>query len=143
MPDAIDDLRRDPHARPARKRPVEVAVRFAPADGVMATREGDVRYERGDALLTGAAGDRWPMARHRFDAAYEAVAPTAAGAEGTYRKLAVVVHARQMQAPFRVALSNQRGVLHGAAGDWLVQYAQDDVAVVAQSIFAATYELLG
>jgi hypothetical protein len=39
-------------------------------------------------------------------------------------------------------LPDARGTLRGDAGDWLVQYAPDDVAVVAQAIFATTYALL-
>jgi hypothetical protein len=138
----MPDLAGDPSARRARKRPVEVHVRFAPAAGVMSTAEGDVRYEAGDALVTGAAHDRWPVPRTRFLATYEPVAPTAVAADGAYRKKVALVHARRMDAPFDVMLSDARGTLHGDAGDWLVQYAPGDLAVVAGAIFAATYELL-
>ena len=117
-------------------------MRFATMPGALATREGSVRYEPGDALLTGSAGDRWPVSRPRFDAAYEPVAPTAAGAEGRYRRRPALVYAKQMSTPFELALGDGRGTLAGAAGDWLVQYAPDDQAVVGQAIFASTYELI-
>jgi hypothetical protein len=136
------DLDADPAARRARKRPVPVSVQFAAKHGTLATREGDVRYEAGDALLTGEAGDRWPMPRARFEAAYEPVPPTRAGMWGVYRKRPIEVLAKQMPALFAIDLSDGRGTLRGSAGDWLVQYAPDDVAVVANAIFAATYELL-
>jgi hypothetical protein len=47
-----------------------------------------------------------------------------------------------MSAPFEVTLSDGRGTLRGNAGDWLVEYAPGDLAVVDAPIFAATYELL-
>ena len=136
------DLSNDHAARRARKRVVDVQVQFAPAPGVLATREGDVRYAAGDALLTGAAGDRWPVSRAYFDVAYEPLAPVRAGSDGRYRKRPVVVLAKQMSAPFAITLPEGRGTLRGGRGDWLVQYAPGDCAVVAQKIFAVTYELL-
>jgi hypothetical protein len=136
------DLEADPSARRARKRPLAVSVQFAAAPGTLATREGDVRYEAGDALVEAQAGDRWPVPRARFEASYEPVAPTRAGMRGVYRKRAADVRVKQMSAPFAIELSGARGTLRGKAGDWLVQYAPDDLAVVAQAIFATTYELL-
>jgi hypothetical protein len=139
---AAPDLANDHAARRARKRAVDVDVQFATAPGVLTTREGAVRYAVGDALLTGAAGDRWPVSRAYFEAAYEPLAPLRAGADGRYRKRPVVVLAKQMSAPFAITLSDGRGTLRGGRGDWIVQYAPGDSAVVAQSIFAQTYELL-
>jgi hypothetical protein len=139
---ALRDLATDPAARRARKRPVEVTVQFAASPGVLSTREGDVRYAVGDALLTGAAGERWPVPRAHFDAAYEPVAPTRGGCDGTYRKRPALVLAKRMSETFAVDLSDARGTLRGGAGDWIVQYAPGDWAVVAGPIFAATYELL-
>ena len=136
------DLADDPSARRARKRPVDVHVRFARKAGTMSTAEGEVRYQAGDALVTRTADDRWPVPRARFLATFDPVPPTTAPHDGTYRKKPALVHARQMQAPFDVPLSDARGTLHGGAGDWLVQYAPGDLAVVAGAIFAATYELL-
>lgn len=142
MPGALLDLAADPAARRARKRPVPVDVQFAAQAGVLPTREGEVRYAAGDALLTGGAGDRWPVPRGRFDAWYQAVPPTRAGSDGVYRRRRAIVRVKQMSTTFAVELSAGRGTLRGVAGDWLVQYAPDDVAVVAQELFAATYELL-
>jgi len=136
------DLAHDPMARRARKRPVVVAVCFAHAPGVLATVEGDVRYAAGDALVTGRAGDRWPVPRARFLETYDPVAPTAPGDDGSYRKRVALVYARRMHAPFSVSLSDARGSLRGEAGDWLVEYAPGDLAVVGDDIFGQTYELL-
>lgn len=136
------DLAHEPAARTARKTAVPVDAEFAVAAGTLATAEGPVAYEAGDALLTGPAGERWPVPRGRFLRDYEPVGEGPAGAPGRYRKRPGDVRALRMNGPFTVTLPAGRGTLSGDAGDWLVQYAPGDQAVVAASIFAATYELV-
>jgi hypothetical protein len=136
------DLSADPAARRARKYPVPVGVDFATANGTLATREGPVPYHRGDALLTGTEGERWPVERKTFDASYEPVAPLRPGKPGRYRKNPRVVWAKPMREAFTVTRDQGRGVLNGEAGDWLVQYAPGDQGVVGAAVFAQTYELL-
>lgn len=138
----VSDLRDDGDARRARKRPLALRVTFADADGTLDTREGPVAYRRGDALLTGTAGERWPVPRERFDATYEPVAPLRAGKPGAYRKRPAVVWAKRMRDAFAVQLSDERGTLRGEAGDWLVQYAPGDLSVVDDDVFERSYELL-
>jgi hypothetical protein len=65
-----------------------------------------------------------------------------AGAPGRYRNLPVVVLAKRMATPFTVARSAGGDVLHGAAGDWLVQYAPGDHGIVARARFESVYRLL-
>jgi PGDYG protein len=136
------DLRLDHAAHRARKRPDALTVEFAQEGGTLATREGPVKYASGDALMTGSAGERWPVPRAEFDASYEPFAPLRPGKPGRYRKRSLVVWAKQMRARFAVSLSGGRGELTGEAGDWLVQYAPDDWGVVGGALFAQTYELL-
>jgi hypothetical protein len=138
----IADVSADRDAQRARQCAVYVAVEFAAGDGTLATIEGPVAYRRGDALLTGAHGERWPVPRASFDASYEAQAPLRPGKPGRYRKRPLLVWARQMREPFAVALGADRGALQGEPGDWLVQHATGDQSVVAAPIFAQTYELL-
>lgn len=136
------DLSEDRGARRARKRAVAVDVEFASAAGTLSTTEGPVKYSIGDALLSGTEGERWPVARDRFDTSYVAVAPTRPGKPGRYRKRPTVVWAKPMVAAFDVTLDRERGILHGRPGDWLLQYAPSDFAVVSARVFAQTYELL-
>lgn len=136
------DLSSDPDAQRARKRPVDVRVAFARDDGTLQTREGSVQYAKDDAIATGVAGERWPIARRVFDASYDAVPPTRPGEDGVYRKRPRQVLARCMNRAFDVELPGGRGRLEGHAGDWLVQYEPGDLAVVAAAIFRETYELL-
>lgn len=136
------DLAADRDARRARKRAVSVSVEFAERTGTLTTLEGPVAYGRGDALLTGSHGERWPVPRERFDATYDAQAPLRPGKPGRYIKRPLLVWARQLREPFDVSLDADRGTLHGEPGDWLVQYAPGDQGVVGASIFAESYELL-
>ena len=136
------DLRDDRAAHRARKRAVPLRVEFASDSGTLETREGPMSYTRGDARLIGPAGERWPMPRATFDASYEPVAPTRHGSPGLYRKRALIVWAKPMEEPFAVTLDHDRGTLRGRPGDWLVQYAPEDLSVVSGSVFSDTYELL-
>jgi hypothetical protein len=136
------DLSEDRAAHRARKRAVVVQVEFAVTDGTLPTQEGPVKYLAGDALVTGTAGERWPVARATFQANYAPVAPARVGKAGRYRKRPLIVWAKPMADAFDVTLDRDRGVLRGQPGDWLVQYAPSDFSVVGARVFAQTYELL-
>ena len=133
------DLSRDPLARRVRRRAIVSQVRFATAAGSVQTLEGPVRHGVGAAIVTGASGEQWPVERSRFETSYEAVTPTRMGEDGLYRHVASLVWARRFPHPFHLRLGGERGILQGKAGDWLVQYAPGDLAVVASSVFGATY----
>jgi hypothetical protein len=137
--DGGEDLSRDPLARRVRRRAIVSQVRFAAARGSVQTLEGPVRHSSGAAIVTGAGGEQWPVERGRFETSYEAVSPTRMGEDGPYRHIASLAWARRFPQPFRVRLGGERGILHGEAGDWLVQYALGDLAIVAASVFEATY----
>lgn len=115
-------------------------VEFAPAPGRVRTLEGEVGHEAGDAILTGLRGERWPVARARFEATYEPVPPTRRGLPGTYRKLPLRVLARRLDTPFAVPAGPGADPLRGEAGDWLLQYGPGEHGIVAADIFEATYE---
>jgi hypothetical protein len=123
-----------------RKRILTVDVAFPDQGGVVQTREGAVRYQAGDAIVTGTSGEQWSIARETFLKKYDPVSPTGSGLPGKYRTRANEVVAVQMTSPFDIPLSGERGVLHGDAGAWLVQYGPGDQAVVARDIFPKTYE---
>ncbi|WP_295992704.1 PGDYG domain-containing protein [Rugamonas sp.] len=126
----------------ARKRAFPVQVRFADADGVVATLEGPVPARAGDAIVTGLAGEQWPVARAHFAGKYAPQGALAAGADGTYLSLPVDVLALPVAAPFTVLLADQQASLAGQAGDWLVDYGDGTLGVVAPAIFSATYDIL-
>ena len=119
-----------------------VAVAFARTDGELASREGPNRYSAGDALITGSTGDRWSVSRARFEARYLPVAPLRAGEDGGYRSRPIPVRARQMAASFAVARSAGGDLLHGAARDWLLQYAPGDFGIVEEARFRKVYRPL-
>jgi hypothetical protein len=136
------DLNKDAHARRVVKNET-VRVEFAAVEGQLMSLEGPNRYVPGDALITGSTGERWVVSRERFDAKYlpEDIA-LAHGEPGAYRNRPAVVLARQMNEAFSLARSASGGdVLHGVAGDWIMQYAPGDYGVVQAARFAKVYRL--
>jgi hypothetical protein len=132
------DLRTDPEAASYCKQEL-VDVRFADAAGELRSRVGPNRYRVGDALITGADGDTWSVARERFAAAYQPVAPLRQGEPGCYRNVPRPVLARRMSEDFACLRSTSGDWLQGRAGDWLLQYAPGDHGIAAAARFASVY----
>lgn len=142
----------------AKKKPMPLEVHFATeADlvredapynkGHIITRETaeggvGVKFEAGDAIVTGIEGEVWPISREKFNATY---APSSGGLElgtdGSFHKVAGAVNVRPMNMPFRV--SAPWGELRGRKGDFLVEYGPEDYGVVGEEIFKKTYENKG
>ncbi|WP_322008853.1 PGDYG domain-containing protein [Paraburkholderia sp. J12] len=135
------DLRTDPAAQRFVKDET-VSVVFAAAPGELMSLEGPNRYAQGDAIITGATGERWVVSRERFDAKYfPADAALAHGESGAYRNRPSVVLARHMDAPFTIVRSAGGDRLTGAAGDWVMQYAPGDYGITKAERFAKVYRL--
>jgi hypothetical protein len=116
-----------------------VQVVWAHSAGSIASREGVNHYRPGDALIVGCSGDRWSVARDRFDARYLAVPPLRHGADGAYRSRPVPVLARRIAEPFTVRRCTAGDLLQGRAGDWLLQYAPGDWGIVGAAKFRRLY----
>ena len=112
---------------------------FAPHDCLVQTLEGTVKAKAGDAIVTGTAGERWPVAREQFAVKYAPLAPCLAGSDGLYQSLPTEVLALPMQVPFFVVLNDGHTRLAGQAGDWLVDYGDGTLGIVAKAIFATIY----
>jgi hypothetical protein len=124
------------------KKAQEVQVAFATDATPIDTLEGWVQADRGDAIITGAQGERWPVARERFLSKYEAVAPTVAGRDGVYRSRPRRLVALKMSGQFCVRLPDGISELRGSSGDWLVDYGDGSLGIVAASIFVDSYDLI-
>jgi len=131
------------YAKRVQKKEISVGVCFADNDGVSKTKEGDVLFRVGDAIMTGVEGEQWPIERTKFDISYKAVPPSKHGENGQYCKKPMQVFALQMNEPFYVNVSWADDRIEGKAGDWLLQYGEDDYGIVSQSIFEKTYEVIG
>ena len=132
------DLRNDPDAARYMKNEV-VQVCFAKSDGELRSQEGINRYTTGDAMITGSTGNRWVVSRERFDAKYEPVALVKAGEDGAYRNKPIPVLAKQIHEPFCISRSTGGDRLQGNAGDWLMQYGQQDYGIVEKNRFEQVY----
>jgi len=127
----------------ARKRALEVDVRFASQAAAIHTREGTVQARPGDAIVTGGAGEQWRVSRAHFAEKYRALPPTPDGQDGRYVSLTNSIMAVSMSGAFEVLLADGISRLRGQAGDWLVDYGDGSLGIVAPAIFAATYEIVG
>jgi hypothetical protein len=132
------DLRTHPQAAVYLKSEI-VDVIFAAEAGALQSREGLNRYSVGDALITGSTGDRWSVSRDRFDAKYSPVGPLQPGEGGRYLNIPLPVLAVQISEDFSISRSNGGDLIHGRAGDWLMQYAPGDHGIVDREKFARVY----
>lgn len=126
----------------ARKLEREVEVRFTATECIVRTPEGLVHARPGDAILTGNGGQQWRVSKPKFANKYRPVPPTLAGQSGHYMSLPNQILALQLQEPFEVLLADGVSILHGRIGDWLVDYGDGSLGIVAEDIFATTYEVL-
>jgi hypothetical protein len=133
-------VRDDPDVIVARKRRLTVRVAFARQNSAVATSEGDVRIVAGDAIITGSTEERWPVSRTRFAAKYRPVPPLADGADGLYESIPRKVLALAMSEDFAVLLPDGISELHGHPGDWLVDYGDGSLGIVAGALFESFYE---
>lgn len=128
----------DPRHLRARKREYLVTIAFAPHDCMVDTREGPVQALAGDAIVTGIAGERWPVRADRVSAKYRPVPP----GKDTYVSLPVEVLALQATGPFAVVLADGHSRIEGERGDYLVDYGDGSLGIVSAPIFAATYHII-
>ena len=126
----------------ARKLEREVEARFTDVACIVRTPEGAVHAHPGDAILTGNGGQHWRVSQAKFANKYRPIPPTIAGQAGHYRSLPYHILALQLWEPFDVLLADGVSALSGHAGDWLVDYGDGSLGVVAQNTFATTYEVL-
>lgn len=128
--------------RSVRSREITRKVTFATDNGVLNTREGPVLYRKGDAIVTGAEEEKWPITLAFFRRSYKPVGKYTFGQDGDYRKIQSNAIALRLTGPRTVALSGGRGALSGKAGDWLVDYGGGDLSIVGNKQFEAYYEIL-
>ena len=136
------DAARDPRVRLVRKRALRVTVHFASSASRLATPEGTIAVSPGDAIIDDDQGRRWGVDRARFDAKYAPVPPAVRGQAGVYTSLPVEALAMQMAQPFRVRFTDGISELEGGPGDWLLDYGDGSLGVVAADAFLNSYDLV-
>jgi hypothetical protein len=136
------DVANHPQRVEARKLEREVSVRFTDVACIVRTPEGAVHAHPGDAILTGNGGHQWRVSHTKFAHKYRPIPPTIAGESGRYMSLPYHILALPMQRPFDVQLADGVSMLSGHPGDWLVDYGDGSLGIVAHDIFSTTYELL-
>jgi hypothetical protein len=132
----------DPDHINVRKKPIDVVIEFTEDAAEIDTLEGKVLANRGDAIVTGLHGERWPVSRERFLDKYEPILPTVFGQNGSYRSRPRRLLALKMKQRFVVLLSDGVSRLTGAVGDWLLDYGDGSLGIVAARIFVDTYDIV-
>jgi hypothetical protein len=122
------------------KRAIRVVVAFAEEAGALDTLEGVVSFVRGDALVTGPDGERWPIHRSRFEATYVPGAGMTLGQDGEYTKRPQVIEARQTESETSIELKDGQGTLRARRGDWIIESQDGQRWVVSDIIFRKTYD---
>lgn len=116
-------------------------MRFAESAAPVHSLEGTVLAHTGDAIVTGIDGETWRVSAARFSQRYRPLAPLAPGLPGSYISVANSVTAHCIGQSFAVALDDSGTLLHGRPGDWLVNYDDGSLGVVAAELFDRYYEL--
>lgn len=115
-------------------------VAFAEDDGITYTLEGEQKHSKGDAIITGGLGERWPVPIESFNARYVPIRGTDPGAAGFYRKKSGVVwRARQLLKAESFAQPGGRGELRGAKDDWVIMHPDGNAWPVARKLFELYY----
>lgn len=122
--------------------PVERKVVFAEQPGICETLEGPVRYDKGDAIVTGNGGEQWPISLAEFEVRYKPSAGQEFGRDGLYEKGSRRALAVQLTDAKSVILSRSRGVLRGKKGDWIIDYGNQDLSVVQERLFDLYYKVI-
>jgi PGDYG protein len=138
----LPDIEADRRRVRARKRINTVEAWFATADGTLRTREGVVHVRTGDAIVSDEGGDSWRVSKESFARRYRPIPPARAGEPGRYESLRTEALAIAMDGPFDVVLRDGISQLHGHRGDWLVDYGDGNLGIVAAGIFESTYEIV-
>ena len=132
--DDAPDLSQDPDGFETAKLPIPLEFEYSKRDGVIRTKEGEVSFKAGDAIMTGTEGEEWPIPAEKFAETYDDLG------DGTAAKKNIPVFAKEMTEPFQVKVSWSDDLLQGEAGDYLVQYGVGDYGVVGREIFGKTYK---
>ena len=126
-----------PAAITVRKLPSRVRVRFVQEPEAILTREGSVLAHPGDAVLTAATGEHWPVARAAFERYY---APTSEA--GVFASTPRESLALQVDEAFQIVLADGISRLLGQPDDWLLDHGDGNLGIVGADIFAASYQRL-
>lgn len=128
------------------KKVASIWVKKLATQQVVQTAEGETLADAGDYICRGPSGDLWPQSADSIDSKYQATGETDDGGWQKFkvRKQNAGVMAARMDRSFRVVTS--WGELSGKTGDYVVKNYKDkdvpypdDVWIVDQQVFAATY----
>ena len=117
-----------------RKQPVIVKAEQLTEQITVRTLEGEMVGKRGDWVITGVAGEKYPCSNDTFRETYQHIG------ENNYRKRQLEVEAVLLR--YRTMIETPEGTLVGQPGDWLISGLNGSQYPCARDIFLRTYELV-
>ena len=119
------------------KKPISVKFQYILAPIVVETLEGPVNAGPGHVLITGVAGEQYPISQKTFFETYNVDEDL-----GVAYKRKVIVDAEQLTEPKSVKVEWSDDYLTGKPGDWLITNDKGSQWIVEEKIFEQTYEVL-
>ena len=114
------------------KVPAKEPFRLAYCNGTIATLEGPVTYERGHVIMTGPAGEEYPITAEKFKSLKDD------NGDGTCTPKKIIKRARLADHDGKIVTA--WGDLNYTAGnDFIVRHGENDYGAVKVDIFAKTY----
>lgn len=109
---------------------------IADSDGTIDTLEGPVSYQKGDYIMTGPAGEQYPISPEKFQEL------KTSNGDGTASPKKIVKSVKLADHDGSVTLQYNGSKLKYRAGeDYIVRHGKDDYGVVKKDIFMQTYQL--
>lgn len=133
------ELKKNPDALIVVNKSIPLHVEFAKENGICKTGNGDVAYLKGDAIVTGVKGEKYPIPREKFDKTYDLIDEE----NKLYVKKRIEMLAIQINEPFSVNVLWSRDLLIGKPGDWLIEYSNGEYGIIDGHIFKDTYDIIG
>ena len=99
------------------KKPIRLKYRKSDEEEKIKTKEGVVKCDKGDFVMTGTEGENWPIKSKTFKNTYNLLNEEYAS------KKKMIVKAIKMNMIFRVKVNWCEDILTGKKGDYLIEYS--------------------
>jgi PGDYG protein len=107
----------------------------AKQDGTIKTLEGPVNYKAGYKIITGPAGEKYPIPPEKFEKLYNDHGAGSATPRKLIKLAKLADHNGSVKTSWGETLNYTKG------DDYIVRHGENDYGVVKKDIFAQTYQI--